>query len=97
MKIKIITFFFTLTYSCLIGQDLYRGAEVRTKADYLYGKFEVRYKPAQGDGLVSSFFTYNTELQVNVTLAKGKIVTSGGCLFRVIDRCKCRLRICQFH
>ena len=38
----------------------YRGAELRTKADFLYGKFEVRFKPAQGDGLVSSFFFYNT-------------------------------------
>jgi len=55
MKIKIITFILTLSISCIIGQDLYRGAEVRTRADYLYGKFEVRYKPAQGDGLVSSF------------------------------------------
>ena len=61
MKIKIITFILTLSISCIIGQDLYRGAEVRTRADYLYGKFEVRYKPAQGDGLVSSFFTYNTD------------------------------------
>ena len=39
----------------------YRGAELRTKDDFLYGKFEVRFKPAQGDGLVSSFFTYNTD------------------------------------
>ena len=61
MKIKIITFILTLSNSCVFGQDLYRGAEVRTRADYLYGKFEVRYKPAQGDGLVSSFFTYNTD------------------------------------
>ncbi len=59
MKIKIIIF--TLTYISLIGQDIYRGAELRTREDYLYGKFEVRYKPAQGDGLVSSFFTYNTD------------------------------------
>ena len=27
----------------------------------LYGKFEVCYKPAQGEGLVSSFFTYNDD------------------------------------
>ena len=33
----------------------YRGAELRTVEPLLYGKFEVRYKPAQGEGLVSSF------------------------------------------
>ena len=66
MKIKIITFILTLSNSCIFGQDLYRGAEVRTRADYLYGKFEVRYKPAQGDGLVSSFFTYNTNIFIRI-------------------------------
>ena len=39
----------------------YRGAELRTVEPLLYGKFEVRYKPAQGEGLVSSFFTYNVD------------------------------------
>ena len=58
MKIKRIAFIFIFT--CLFAQN-YRGAELRTKDDFLYGKFEVRFKPAQGDGLVSSFFTYNTD------------------------------------
>ena len=58
MKTKIILL--NLMFLILFGQN-YRGAELRTKEDYLYGKFEVRYKPAQGDGLVSSFFTYNTD------------------------------------
>ena len=49
-----------LLSNCLFAQN-YRGAELRTKDDFLYGKFEVRFKPAQGDGLVSSFFTYNTD------------------------------------
>ena len=39
----------------------YRGAELRTLDSFLYGKFEVRYKPAQGEGIVSSFFTYNDD------------------------------------
>ena len=39
----------------------YRGAELRTLEPLLYGKFEVCYKPAQGEGLVSSFFTYNDD------------------------------------
>ena len=33
---------------------------LQTDDSYLYGRFEVRMKSADGDGLVSSFFTYNT-------------------------------------
>ena len=33
---------------------------IRTHDSYLYGRFEVRMKSADGNGLVSSFFTYNT-------------------------------------
>ena len=33
----------------------YRGAELRTLEPLLYGKFEVCYKPAQGEGLVLPF------------------------------------------
>jgi len=39
----------------------YLGAELRTKESFLYGRFEARFKSAQGDGLVSSFFTYHDE------------------------------------
>ena len=38
-----------------------RGAELRTLEPVLYGKFEARYKPAQGEGIVSSFFVYNDD------------------------------------
>ncbi len=41
----------------LLAQE-YRGAEYRTKENYLYGRFEVRYIPAHREGVVSSFFTY---------------------------------------
>tara|TARA_B100000287_G_scaffold424382_1_gene468917 strand:+ start:2002 stop:3804 length:1803 start_codon:yes stop_codon:yes gene_type:complete len=47
---------FSLTI--VIAQN-YRGSELRSLEPVLYGKFETRIKPAQGDGLVSSFFTYN--------------------------------------
>ena len=46
---------------CFAKSQLYRGSELRTLEPVLYGKFEVRYKPAQGDGLVSSFFVYNDD------------------------------------
>ena len=52
---------FTILISlfCVAYSQFYRGAELRTLEPVLYGKFEARYKPAQGEGLVSSFFVYN--------------------------------------
>lgn len=47
---------FSLT---VVTAQNYRGSELRSLEPVLYGKFETRIKPAQGDGLVSSFFTYN--------------------------------------
>ncbi|MEW6060834.1 MAG: family 16 glycosylhydrolase [Bacteroidota bacterium] len=37
----------------------YKGAEYRTKETYTYGRFEVRMKAAQREGMLSSFFTYH--------------------------------------
>jgi len=54
--IFIITILFKLVHS-----RQYRGAELRTVDSFLYGRFDARFKPAQGDGLVSSFFTYNDD------------------------------------
>jgi len=36
----------------------FKGAEYRTKDSFLYGRFEVRMKSAQRDGVLSTFFTY---------------------------------------
>ena len=47
---------FSLT---IVTAQNYRGSELRSLEPVLYGKFETRIKPAQGDGLVSSFFTFN--------------------------------------
>lgn len=41
----------------ILSKD-YKGAEYRTKAAYTYGRFEVRMKAANRDGILSSFFTY---------------------------------------
>ena len=54
----LLIFFFIF---CSINAQLYRGAELRTLDPVLYGKFEVCYKPSQGEGLVSSFFVYNDD------------------------------------
>ncbi|MGQ9852274.1 MAG: family 16 glycosylhydrolase [Candidatus Oleimicrobiaceae bacterium] len=37
----------------------YKGAELRTRESYLYGRFEARYRASAGEGHVSTFFTYN--------------------------------------
>jgi hypothetical protein len=37
----------------------YKGAEYRTRASYLYGRFEVRMKAIGCEGTLASFFTYN--------------------------------------
>ena len=50
---------YLLLVAWLLGAE--RGAELRTLDLLLYGKFEARYKPAQGEGLVSSFFVYNDD------------------------------------
>ena len=39
-------------FTWLMGDE--RGAELRTLEPVLYGKFEARYKPAQGEGIVLS-------------------------------------------
>jgi beta-glucanase (GH16 family) len=49
-----IVFILTSTLLCQT-----RGAEYRTLDSYAYGRFEASVKPAQGDGITSSFFTYD--------------------------------------
>ena len=51
--------FIAVLFSIVCYAQNYRGAELRALEPVLYGKFEARIKPAQGDGMLSSFFTYN--------------------------------------
>ena len=53
----LIILIFIFQAPILFGQT--RGAEYRTLDSYTYGRFETRAKPAQGDGIVSSFFTFD--------------------------------------
>jgi hypothetical protein len=46
------------------GKD-YRGAELRTKQAFTYGRFVVRMKSAQLSGMLSSFFTYHEIISLN--------------------------------
>jgi len=51
--------FFLLTFSGVLYSQECLGGELRTLDSYLYGRFEVNMKSVQGDGYVSSFFTYH--------------------------------------
>ncbi len=43
----------------LLFSKAYKGAELRTKESFLYGKFQVCYKASAANGHTSTFFTYN--------------------------------------
>ena len=58
-RIIIAVFLFLFFMSNILTAVSYRGAEYRTKESFLYGRFEVSYKPAQREAVVSSFFTYH--------------------------------------
>jgi len=45
--------------------QLYRGAELRSHERFRYGRFETRFKAAQGEGFLASFFTYNDSFPHN--------------------------------
>ena len=64
--IRKATFFFLSLWlaSAAYGQ-LYSGAELRTLESFTYGRFETRLKSAQGEGFLSSFFTYNDDYPSN--------------------------------
>lgn len=63
MKCKSITYLFGvllfITLFTPMNAKEYKGAELRTHATFTYGRFEVRLKPANRPGMLSSFFTYH--------------------------------------
>ncbi|MDW7679221.1 MAG: family 16 glycosylhydrolase [bacterium] len=66
MKKQVIILFVLLLLAQVAGvaKD-YKGAEYRTKESYIYGRFEARYKPPRGNGIISSFFTYHEITSTN--------------------------------
>lgn len=60
MKLKIASLLL-LCISQSIFAAIVSGAEYRTIQSFLYGRFEVRMKSAQGSGIISSFFTYSDQ------------------------------------
>ena len=49
----------TLASGLLFADKKYKGAEYRTKASFLYGRFEASIKTAGKEGALASLFTYN--------------------------------------
>jgi len=59
---RYIYFCFILLVSAMwLQAKNYKGAELRTKETYLYGRFEVSYMASYGSGQTSTFFTYNDD------------------------------------
>ncbi len=52
-----ICIFILLSFQLVYSKD-YKGAEYRTKASFTYGRFEVKIKSADREGVLCSFFTY---------------------------------------
>ena len=59
--IKLILMLLVLNAPATRGGARYGGGELYTKESFLYGRFEVRMKSAEGGGIVSSFFLYNVD------------------------------------
>lgn len=59
MKTTKIFLGFLIVFSSIIPGKNYKGAEYRSIEEFVYGRFEVSYKPANRQGVVSSFFTYH--------------------------------------
>lgn len=53
-----VIIFIVLLFNLTIYSKSYKGAELRTKQSFLYGRFEVKMKSAFREGMLSSFFTY---------------------------------------
>lgn len=53
----LLAIFISLVQPFLSAKE-FKGAEYRTKDAYTYGRFEVRMKSANREGMLSSFFTY---------------------------------------
>ncbi|MCK6600697.1 MAG: family 16 glycosylhydrolase [Bacteroidetes bacterium] len=56
-KVLAVLTLFLISNSAIAAKP-YKGAEYRTKAAYLYGRFEVRMKSTPNEGVLSTFFTY---------------------------------------
>jgi hypothetical protein len=60
LKKFIYAFLYIIFFSLVVyaQNKTYKGAELRTKESYKYGRFEVRMKSVQVEGTLSTFFTY---------------------------------------
>ncbi|MFO7869216.1 MAG: family 16 glycosylhydrolase [Bacteroidales bacterium] len=55
-------------FSLFLSAKDYKGAEIYSNESYLYGKFEMRIKAAQGSGQLSTFFLYRNNSEQSSTL-----------------------------
>lgn len=68
MKTYYLSLIFALwTGSSLLAKD-YKGAELYSNNSYLYGRFEMSIKAAEGSGILSTFFLYRNDSETNSKL-----------------------------
>ncbi|MBN1600432.1 MAG: family 16 glycosylhydrolase [Chitinispirillaceae bacterium] len=61
MVLKRGTLFLLFLLSVSFAEIKVRGAELASKDQLLYGRFEVRMQTAEGKGILSTFFTYESD------------------------------------
>jgi hypothetical protein len=62
MNLKNTTFFLLLfIINSAYSEIRVRGAELASKSQQLYGRYEVRMQTAQGNGILSTFFTFESD------------------------------------
>ena len=59
-----LIYFIALAW-CIKSLEAHAGGELYTTEAFLNGRFEVRMRSVEGNGIVSSFFLYNLDLGCN--------------------------------
>ena len=63
-----LTIFIFLIYSNVVLSKNFKGAEIYSQESFLYGRFEMKIKAAQGSGQLSTFFLYRNGSETATTL-----------------------------
>ena len=67
MKVKSLLFLILFIVSTISAKN-YKAAEIYSNQSYLYGRFEMSIKAAQGSGQLSTFFLYRNNSEQSSTL-----------------------------
>ena len=60
----LILFVVVMGFSSQLQAKPYKGAEIYSNSSWLYGRYEIRMRVAKGGGILSTFFTYKNQSEV---------------------------------